>query len=730
MALAPYQLLVDISPIDSASRTGSTVTITTSGAHGLTSGAYVQISGVTGTAGSTMNGSYQITVTTSTKFTYTSAGTAGTGTVTSAVASVDVMNPLTNYATVAARQSALWVDLASLNLTANGDGSGATMGATIFQEVTPAGGPWFSTIPDQSRVRFAIKDTGSTPGTADILFLGYISAISARLNENNLGTESDLTINDVNTLLDRMAVFGRTAAVAKIVEKGARRDSNVATLTTAREHGFVAGQQIAVANVTGGNGSTFNTDGATIIAVPTSTTFTYANSGLDCLNQNVLAAYYTVTRDGTGASASRDSLIFTLTSGVGDTNQWVKTGDSIGIRLTASFGGSGNLAAVKVAIADNSLGTMKMHSGANVTRISDTSFRLKFQAIANMPATFTGFVVVGQQGCRAWDSANTSGEAVTIINSSTTETDAVKKVLKVANNYHATDYAFQRLISTSDTSLITGGTAYTPPVAYYFPSGTLRSALDSIVETYQSDTKSRRYYVNTNAQLVYELADPTSSAPTFPTAPYKIVTENAGTPNTTTAAASVAPYDLQITWDHETIKRAQFNVPTNQAGMKALSTVYLYTDVITDSGDGTAQAPRNVPKYDARAGAPITEAVVDFPNASETLVPVAAAAYFLERFKPLLAGSFTLKGGGTAAHNILGFFQGYRQTGASTFALASWQPGQWVDVTSSTLNLSGQYRVEQVSLSLEPGSYTQVVNVSFNRKNPIDVATLIANQRR
>jgi hypothetical protein len=51
-----------------------------------------------------------------------------------------------------------------------------------------------------------------------------------------------------------------------------------------------------------------------------------------------------------------------------------------------------------------------------------------------------------------------------------------------------------------------------------------------------------------------------------------------------------------------------------------------------------------------------------------------------------------------------------------------------VEVTSAELGLSGLYRVEQVEWSLEPGSYVQVITVRFNRKNPTDVATLLATQ--
>jgi hypothetical protein len=68
----------------SASRTGSTVTIVTTRVHAFSTGYEVVVAGITGAAGTTMNGTYIVTVTNTTTFTYTAAGTAGSGTVTSA----------------------------------------------------------------------------------------------------------------------------------------------------------------------------------------------------------------------------------------------------------------------------------------------------------------------------------------------------------------------------------------------------------------------------------------------------------------------------------------------------------------------------------------------------------------------------------------------------------------------------------------------------------------------
>jgi hypothetical protein len=70
--------------LTSASRTGTTVTIVTTRAHGFATGYEVVVAGITGTPGTTMNGTFIVTVTNTTTFTYTAAGTAGSGTVTGA----------------------------------------------------------------------------------------------------------------------------------------------------------------------------------------------------------------------------------------------------------------------------------------------------------------------------------------------------------------------------------------------------------------------------------------------------------------------------------------------------------------------------------------------------------------------------------------------------------------------------------------------------------------------
>jgi len=676
-----------------------------------------------------MNTVAQVTVTSGTVFTATIAGSAGTATVTAGVASYDLLNPLSNYAAGTARQYSANADISSLNLTANGDGSGSSMSASVLQEITPSEGPFMSLLPDQTRIRFAAADTGTAPAAADVLFLGYMSSYSLRMNGSGQGSLAELNLNDVNTLLDRVAVFGNGGGVAAVHNgisgTGPKRLTNVVTLNTKKAHGFVAGQVVTVEAVPGGNATSFN--GIFPIAtVPSATSLTYAQTGAD---YNASSTNGTVRYDVSLDGLSALSVILTTTTA---DSAYVRTGQAV-ILFKSSCRAIGftNTAQVERLLFGDVLNAGKVHTGANVTRISDTSFRLKLPGAISgsvrSGCSFGGNASVFQSSGRVWDGSNTGGQTSLIIKSNTTETAAVQQMLAVVNTWHSDDYPLQRLLATDDTSAISGGTAYAPSAALYMSTTSLRSTLDTIVETYQSDTRLRRYFISPQGKLTYSLID-SDAVPTYATAPYKIIVSGAGSPNVTASAATVAPYNLTVTLDHETTKRAQFNTPAVN-GETDLNTVIAYTDLVQNNG-GSAASGTAVQTYATRAGAPIFETVVDFPNASPALVSVAAGAWFKERHQPMLSGSFELRGAGTAAHNSYGFLEGYYQSGASTFALTAWAPGQFVDITAPSLNLSGFYRVEQVSLTFEPASYDQVIGITFNRKNPADLATIIASQRR
>lgn len=211
MATAPFQLWIDGPSIATGVRVSSTVTITTQSSHGISTGAYVEVGGFSGTAGTTMNGVYQVTVTSGSTFTYSSAGTAGTAVTASSLTteyfSYDLLNPLINYSGTA-KDTAPYVPLDSLRMSVSGDGEAATIDFTVMQDDTPGSEPWWKTIPDQTRIRLVKQNTGTAVGIGQTIFRGMLMSVSARLTGSGQGTICDVNGVDVNALLDRVVVYG------------------------------------------------------------------------------------------------------------------------------------------------------------------------------------------------------------------------------------------------------------------------------------------------------------------------------------------------------------------------------------------------------------------------------------------------------------------------------------------------------------------------------------------
>ena len=709
-----------MAPIASAIAVSGTVTITTTSSHGITPGAYVQLDGLTD-AGTAFNTVAQVATTPSgTAFTYVLGAVSGTATVTTGVISYDLLNPPINYASGTARQSALIAEPGQLQLSANGDGSGSSMSLTVLQETTPAVGPWFNLIPDNTRFRLTQKDTGSVPTSADVRFLGLLSSVDAQLTGSGQGTITTVQLGEVNILLDRLGVFGQTIATKSLQNGAATRASNVTTISFpgkpgVPQHGFKVGQQVKVSGLSGGRNASFNGI-FTVASVPDARSFTYANTGTADTSGG---RTFTVTRK----AKTFDRLTLTATSAPGITTNYfnLTSGDTIYIRGISGFAGSGWTSEELTQIRLTCNGYF---SGDQVNVINAYTVELIMPKSLSGTGTFnTGAYLIGTSAQVGPPIVN--GQMIVKITAGSTEDDAVKQFLTLVNAYKSNDYAVQRLFTTSGTAQITGGTVYANTQEVQFPATNLRSAMDAIVETYAgNDIKERRAFIDTTGALNYKLVDTATSAPTYATAPYSIITTGAGDPNTSTAKATVAPFNLAVNWDHETAKAAMFTIPAISGA--ALSQIWSYQDLAVEQS-GTAL-------FTERAGAPVLDAVVDFPTAVKNpgaQIQRAAAAYFYERHKPLLSGTFELRGAGQAAWNTYGFTSGYAQTGASTFALVEgWKPGQWVEVTAAGLGLTGLYRVEQVDWALEPGSYIQRVTITFNRKNPSDLATLVASLQR
>lgn len=258
------------------------------------------------------------------------------------------------------------------------------------------------------------------------------------------------------------------------------------------------------------------------------------------------------------------------------------------------------------------------------------------------------------------------------------EGQVIDGVLKLAAQSKGIDYPFLRLFDPRDNSRMARPQTKTR-IQINTAATTLRSALDTVIEAYQGvDAKKRRYYVNLDGQLVYEIVN--DSQPPTATAPYKIIMSGAGNPNTSTSAATLAAHSLTLNWDMDTTKRALFTTSSRTGSPIA--------DLIkVDSPDALGTAYK-------RLGAPYFDEQLDYPTGTDDRLITrqqAAAAFFLERHAPILSGSFTIKGAGTQSWNNLGYSSGYAQVTVPGSAIIA--PGLEIpspasrDLTTVTMTL-------------------------------------------
>jgi hypothetical protein len=676
-----------------------------------------------------MVGVWVVTGVTATTFTYTSAGTAGSATVTSSgeyigVVSADLLAPLIDL-TTANRRIVPYVDLEGLVLSASGDGQGSSFGFTVRQDLVGTSGPFMRLIPDDARVRFVKKDTGQTPASdaTDVLFIGVVSSVSLSLNDAGVGAVATVQCSDLNSLLERIVVTGSAKQSATVISSIARASGTV-TVSTTRAHGLNIGDGFYVRNVIGGGpasggsavqtGTTFNTSSTstfTVATTPTSSQFTYTQSG----SASTGDTWKGIAKIERWSSSSANEVKITLS---GTAFHGLQSGYPITIRgFTQTVG------------ENLSFLLNRTHDGANVitntNNTGGTAIRLKlpkdtvteWNRVANL--VYTDAEIRGGDGkggniVPAKDNASPLTKVT--IAGNVTEDSAVTKILtENVNGAKEKDAAFQRLLKTNVSTKIVGG-SITNSTGFTMPAGSLRSILDGIIEAMSGqDSKERRYYVDPQGRLNYVLANTASLGSSgYATAPYAIITSGGGSPNAVNALSTIAAAELTVELEHSTTKRALITVSSDAASISKDSNY-------TDSG------------YSKRLGAPVLDAVVESPTKStdtSSELGRIAKSYFLERRGTLTVGRFKLTGAGTQSFNQYGFISGYRQTGASSFSLvSSWAPGQAVSVTAPELGISGLFSVEEVTITFEPGSYIAIIEIGFNRRSPSTLTAALRGGR-
>jgi hypothetical protein len=247
-----------------------TVLVTTTTAHGITSvaGNFVTITGVTDTSFNTPPGSGAPLggIVSATQFIYSQAGTDGatsaggmaTATTGRMIGSTLVVNGLSDptFNSGAGGFPIIGQINANTLLVVNSaPANNAAQAADTSSTYTILNG--FSPVPSAADGRANFLNGSLAPNTAN--------SIRIQKASNAVWPAIDVTID----------VPGEARRPVGVT---LTRASNVATGTTAAPHDFLVGQVLTIA---GSTDPTFNTTSATVVAVPSTTTFTYANTGSD-----------------------------------------------------------------------------------------------------------------------------------------------------------------------------------------------------------------------------------------------------------------------------------------------------------------------------------------------------------------------------------------------------------------------------------------------------------------
>jgi hypothetical protein len=277
-----------VKTISSITYSGTTATLTTATAHGLVTGAYVSISGTTPAA---YSGVFKITVTSTTKFTYTMASTPANN--------ATVVGTYLNQATTPVNTL--------MNYTLN----------TSYKLFGAAGTD--------------IWETKQNPAVK--VFSGITSDKLQSVNLSNQAGHFLVACNGVDPVMiyDGSAWFYvATTTTAQTISSITRGGTGnlTATLTTASAHGLITGNRVTV---TGATPTEFN--GTYVITVTGTTTFTYTMATAPSGNATVMGTYTTIGITGVNSNTFinvnlfKNRLYFTQKDTL---NCWYLPVDSIG----------------------------------------------------------------------------------------------------------------------------------------------------------------------------------------------------------------------------------------------------------------------------------------------------------------------------------------------------------------------------------------------------------------
>jgi len=278
-----------VKTISSITYSGTTATLTTATAHGLATGAYVSITGTTPAA---YSGVFKITVTSTTKFTYTMASTPA------------------NNATV--------------------------VGTYLNQATTPVNTLMNYTVSSSTYKLFGAAGTDIWETKQNPAVKVFSNISSDKLQSVNLSNQAGhflIACNGVDPVMiyDGSAWFYvATTTTAQTISSITRGGTGnlTATLTTASAHGLVTNNRVTIAGATP---TEFN--GTYVITVTGPTTFTYTMASAPSGNATVMGTYTTIGITGVNSNTFinvnlfKNRLYFTQKDTL---NCWYLPVDSIG----------------------------------------------------------------------------------------------------------------------------------------------------------------------------------------------------------------------------------------------------------------------------------------------------------------------------------------------------------------------------------------------------------------
>ena len=285
----PFLLMAVERSISAATIAGTTVTITTSVAHGFTSGDFISINKVGFTSGVSPNGLFQVTVTTTTQFTYTLVGGVGPYTVIGSVANdlsktISAVSYASNFVTLTVTSHGFAIGTsgnASISgLTFTGVDYNGVRELTVMTTSTlrfPTSGVTNAILGTNPRItQLLINDVANANVRASCLFSDpntnnkefVIVAMDTVAKKINLET---LAITDIPypsgqaigsdtemiQLFDKVMLFRDGQQALEWFPNGrpilSASQAGTTTVTmSVRDHGLVTGTSVTIAGLTGG----------------------------------------------------------------------------------------------------------------------------------------------------------------------------------------------------------------------------------------------------------------------------------------------------------------------------------------------------------------------------------------------------------------------------------------------------------------------------------------------